>query len=171
MNTYTLFPSCCSFPLIKFHLFLCHVVTCKQGTTGHGTCLGRCLCFPITLVMGWSQKYLLFWRGMPCIWTRCALLLQENYNNGSSTHLSLCFSCAVCACHWSLLLIPTIPSVSHSCNSLPGSLSRVHQVIRSTSNETSQLHVPRHSLTPPSYPCSVICCALRGDQPCPWPTP
>lgn len=36
---------------------------------------------------------------------------------------SASFSCALCACHWPLLLIPTVPSVSHSCNCLPGSLS------------------------------------------------
>lgn len=87
------------FPLISFPLFLCHFGTCKQEIFAHRMCLGRCLCFPIILVMDWSQKYLLVWRGIPCIWTRCALLLQENYNNNNSTSLSLCFPC-MCAWYW-----------------------------------------------------------------------
>lgn len=117
-----IFPSWCSFlsPLIIIHLFLCHFGTCKQGIIAHSIRLGRCLCFPIILVMGWSQKYSLFWRGIPCVWTRCALLLQDNYNNGNSTSLSLCFSCAMCGCHWPALLIPTTPSVT-----VPQGLSQV----------------------------------------------
>lgn len=118
---------------------------------------GEMFMFPHYSGYGLKPKQnLLFWRKILSIWTRCALLLQENYNNGNSTSLSLRFSCAICACHWPPLLMPTIPSVSHSCNCLPRSLTGVHHVMGPMSKGTSQLHVPRHSLTPPSH-CDLLC--------------